>query len=97
MKTDIRLRGDQPDRLRIGDEMDLVPSLRELDAKLSGHNAAAAVRRITGDTDLHEGLFGDDDWMRTRRVRFTIADTRSALLPDQQGSCARRQTSAPRA
>ena len=53
VKTDIGLRGDQADGLRIRDEMDLVSTLGKFEAELSGDNAAAAVGRITGDSDLH--------------------------------------------
>ena len=43
----------QPDRLRVGNEMDLVAALGQFQAEFGGDDAAAAVRRITGDSDLH--------------------------------------------
>src|SRR3954465_976111 len=56
VEADIPLRSDQPNRLRIGDEMDLVSTLRELQTELGSDDATAAVCRITRDADLHEGL-----------------------------------------
>ena len=58
MEANVGLRRDQTYGLRIGDEMDLMPALRELQPELGGHYATAAIRRITGDADLHEGLSG---------------------------------------
>src|SRR5690606_3574409 len=36
-----------------GDEMNLMPPPRELEAELGGHGARPAVGRIAGDADLH--------------------------------------------
>jgi hypothetical protein len=33
--------------------MDLVPALRQFQAQFRGNDTATAVRRITGDSDLH--------------------------------------------
>src|SRR5947209_274937 len=60
METDVRLRSGQPDRLRVGDEVDLVSALRELEPQLGRDYAAAAIRRITSDSYLHEGLRLDE-------------------------------------
>src|SRR5579884_3227835 len=53
MKMDSRMIRRQADRLRIGDEMHLVPAVRQLDAELRRHHSAAAIRRIACDPDLH--------------------------------------------
>ena len=53
VKVNVGLTAAQSKGLRIGDEVDLMPARRELDAKLRGDDAAAAVRGITGDADLH--------------------------------------------
>jgi len=47
----------QPERLRIGDEMDFVPQGGQLNAELSGHHARTAVGGITGDADAHVAFF----------------------------------------
>ena len=39
--------------IRVGDEMDLVAAVGQLQAKLGGDDAAAAISRVTGDTDAH--------------------------------------------
>src|SRR6185503_13750534 len=33
--------------------MDVVPAIRQLESQFSGHDTAAAVRRVTRDSDLH--------------------------------------------
>src|SRR5712692_3111879 len=43
----------QADGLGVGNEMNLVAALRQFQTQFRGHNAAAAVRGITGDPDLH--------------------------------------------
>ena len=43
METNVGLGRDQPDRLGVRDEMDLVPALCEFQAELSGHNSTAAI------------------------------------------------------
>ena len=43
----------EPDGIRVRDEMDLVAAIRQLQSEFGGDNAAAAVRRITGDPDPH--------------------------------------------
>src|ERR1700681_1295829 len=53
MEEDARQEGRQPERLLVGDEVDLVPALREGDAELRGHCARAAVCGIARDPDLH--------------------------------------------
>jgi hypothetical protein len=42
--------------LGIGDEVDLVSTLRKLDAEFGGNDAAAAVRGIAGDADSHSAF-----------------------------------------
>src|SRR4051812_18725656 len=59
MEADVPLRSDEPDRLRVRNEMDLVSALREFQPELSGDDAAAAVSRITRDADLHEVFRSD--------------------------------------
>ena len=49
----VRFLAAQPDGLGIGDEMNLVAALRQLQSQLRGYDAAAAVGGITGDADLH--------------------------------------------
>ena len=51
--VDVRFLAPQPDGLRVGNEMDLVSALRQLQTEFRGDDSAAAVRRITGDSDLH--------------------------------------------
>jgi hypothetical protein len=51
--VDVRLLASEANGLCIGDEMDFVPALRQLQAKFRGDNSTTAVRRITGDSDLH--------------------------------------------
>jgi hypothetical protein len=43
----------QANGIRVGDEMDLVAARRQFQAQLRGDDAAASVRRVTGDTNLH--------------------------------------------
>jgi len=43
----------EPERARVGDEVDLVAAPRQLEAQLGGNSARAAVRRIAGDADSH--------------------------------------------
>ncbi len=51
--VDVRFLAPQPDGLRVGNEVDFVSALRQFQAQFRGHDAATAVRRITGDSDLH--------------------------------------------
>src|SRR6266403_4763697 len=97
MKTDVRLRRDQPDRLRVRDEVDLVSALGKFQPELGGYNATAAICRVTGDAYLHEGLsvrfMQFNDWMSFSYLRFTIGYTRSARHLGRQESAARHPTS----
>ncbi len=47
--------GVQPDGIGVGDEMDVVAAVGQLQAKLGGDDAAAAVGGIAGDSDPHVG------------------------------------------
>ena len=53
VEVDARQERRQPEGLLVGDEVDLVPALRERDAELRRDRAGAAVRGIAGDADLH--------------------------------------------
>ena len=50
----------EPEGERVGDEMNLVPPLRELHAQFGRDDARAAMRRITGDSDLHDVILPDE-------------------------------------
>src|SRR4051812_33692550 len=50
-----RSPGVQPDRVRISDEVDIMPAVGKFQAKFRCDNPAAAIRRITSDADLHLG------------------------------------------
>src|SRR5579862_8685913 len=50
---DIRLFSPQANGLGVGDEMDFMSALGQFQPKFGGHNSAAAVSRITGDSNLH--------------------------------------------
>ena len=45
--------GIQPNRIRVGDEMDFVAARGQFQAQFRRNNAAAAVRGIAGDSDPH--------------------------------------------
>src|ERR1700728_76905 len=51
--VDVRFLAPQSNGLRVGDEMNFVSALSQLQAQFRGDDSAAAVRRITGDSDLH--------------------------------------------
>ncbi len=51
--VDARSPRIQADRIRVGDEVDFVPALGQLQAQFGGHDAAAAVGGIAGDSDFH--------------------------------------------
>src|SRR5579863_2595969 len=51
--VDIRFRSSQADRLRVGNEVNVVPALRQFQTQLRGDNATPTIRRIAGDSDLH--------------------------------------------
>ena len=66
--------------MRIGDEVHLVTAGGEFDAKLGGHDAAAAVGRIAGDADLHglhpfAFLKAVVDWTRRRRATIQLVNS----------------------
>ena len=50
---DARRTGVEADRVGVGDKVDLVPARGQFHAQLGGDDAAAAVRWITGDADVH--------------------------------------------
>src|SRR5579864_9256416 len=96
MKVDVGLWLGQADRLRVGDKVDVVSALRELQAQLCGHHTTSAIRRVTSDSDLH-GLF----WPRRSlgsmvliqaRFRFYAGPTRMG----KAGSCLDRYSPALR-
>jgi hypothetical protein len=50
---DARRTGVEANRIRVGDEVNLVPASGEFKAQFRRDDAAAAVGRITRDTDVH--------------------------------------------
>ena len=48
----------EPDRVSIADEMYFMPAVRQFQTQFCRHNAAAAVRGITGDADPHGSSIG---------------------------------------
>ncbi len=81
---DVGFRPSQPDGLRVRNEMDVVTALSQFQSQFRGHHAASAVRRITGDPDLHAREFA---------FRFLSFDGRNMrwlqILHEWQGSVAR--------
>src|SRR5579872_2151826 len=59
VEVDVGFAAIEAEGRRRGDEVDFVAAGGEFDAEFSGDHAAAAIRGITGDTDLafgrHEG------------------------------------------
>jgi hypothetical protein len=55
MEVDPRVVFDQADGLRIGDEMDVVSALGELDTQLRRDDSATTISGITRDAYLHFG------------------------------------------
>src|ERR1039457_2863296 len=53
MIMNVRFRPGQTNRLRIGDEMDLVAPASKLQPEFGGDHSAAAIRWITSDANLH--------------------------------------------
>src|SRR5205807_586586 len=53
VKMDSRMVFNQADRLGIGDEMDVVSTVGELNAELGCDHSAAAICGITRNADLH--------------------------------------------
>jgi hypothetical protein len=51
--VDVGFGAPQADGLRIRDEMNFMAALRQFQAQFGGYDTTAAVRRITGDSDLH--------------------------------------------
>src|SRR5581483_660708 len=51
--VDVRLRPGQPDRLLIGDEVDLMATLSQFHTQFCGDYSTASVRGITRDPDAH--------------------------------------------
>jgi hypothetical protein len=43
----------EPDGIRVADEVDLMPAIRQLEPKLGGDDAAASIGRIASDPDVH--------------------------------------------
>ena len=55
VEEDVGFAAAQPERQRRGDEVDLVAARRQLNAKLRGNHARAAIGGVTGDADLAAG------------------------------------------
>jgi hypothetical protein len=80
----VRFLAAQPDGLGIGDEMNLVAALGQLQTEFRGYHAAAAVGGITGDANLHCVEVRPFQWprlcdsmaLRDRRCRFYRASVR---------------------
>jgi hypothetical protein len=51
----------QAERLRVGDEMDLVTRGGKFYSEFGGYNTGAAVRGITGDADAHAAALPSED------------------------------------
>ena len=67
----------EPRRQRVGDEVDLVASLRQRDPELRRDDAAAAEGRVAGDADLHDGS-PSEPGLETLEGRDEIVDARRA-------------------
>ena len=65
---------DEPERLGVGDEVDLVTAVRELKPQLGRHGPGAAERRVTGDSDLHRLLHS----LSTSSARCSIGSVASS-------------------
>jgi len=70
--VDVRLRLRKPNGLSVGNEMDIVPAMGQLQAQFRGHHAAASVSGIAGDPDLHRSLpdAADIDGRGTRAIQI---------------------------
>ncbi len=76
--VDARRPRIEPDGIGVGDEVNIVPAVGQLETQLSSDNAAAAIGGITGDADLHfiSVAFGTSSarprrpWAMTRKVLF---------------------------
>ncbi len=53
MVEDALLASGEAERLRVGDEVDLVSDGGQFDAELGGNDSTAAVSWIAGDSNLH--------------------------------------------
>src|SRR5262249_42709866 len=51
--VNMRLGLGKPDGLSVGNEMDVVSTVRQFEPQFRGHHAAASVGGIAGDPDLH--------------------------------------------
>src|ERR1035437_4471362 len=63
----------QADRIRIGNEMDLVPARGQFHSQFGGDNPAAAVGWITSDADVHLASVAEPIWP----CRFSSGDATS--------------------
>src|SRR5579863_7151507 len=86
---DVRFRAPEADGLRIRNEVDFVAALRQFQAEFGGDDTAAAIRRITGDSNFHvgsspsRGLF--IRWLGPAMVAdFTRERSRTGLSPALQ-------------
>jgi len=76
MIMNVRFGAGQTNGLRIGDEMNLMAAPGEFKSQFGGHNSAAAVGGITGDTNLHAPLtiplLDSPEWlgMQEREVKL---------------------------
>src|SRR5215510_3494576 len=72
---DIVVERSQAEGLRVRDEVNLMPTMGELNSQFGGDHSAAAVRGITRDSDLHAvsaGYPGLDVWCRTAPQKLWI-------------------------
>ena len=56
--VNVGMRPGQANRLRVGDEVNLVAALGKFQSEFGGHYAAATIRRITSNANLHAVLSG---------------------------------------
>ena len=78
--VDVLLRLGQTDGLRVRDEVHLVTALGQLETEFGRDHAAAAVRGITGDSDLH------DEWISVAFAKTSVP--RQRIRVEQRFSAA---------
>ena len=66
----------EADRIRIGDEVNLMAAVGEFESKLGCHDAAAAIGGITSDADSHDAS-----------VAVTRDNGSNNANPDSGGAC----------
>ena len=59
--------GIEADRVRVSDEVNLVPAIGEFEAQVRSDDAAAAVSRVAGDADVQAR-----SWLRSGSLRMRL-------------------------